>query len=183
MQNPLSGSKEKKKVGSQKSTNYKHFNLSTFQHQQNCFYIIYIISILFDLGVRKRIILKNFLNNSLFKIENCYKIISINSYKELFAMNMIKEKNGQTLVVKPIGRIDVNTAAEFEHEVNAELEDIIDFTLDLDKVVYISSIGLRVILEFQKRMDNQGKMVIKNVRPEIMELFELIGFDKILNIA
>ena len=99
-------------------------------------------------------------------------------------MNMLKEKPADNaLIVKPIGRIDVNTAAEFEHEINAELENVVDFVLDLDKVVYISSIGLRVILEFQKRMDNQGKMIIKNVRPEIMELFELIGFDKILNIA
>ena len=98
-------------------------------------------------------------------------------------MNMLKEKNGNELTIKPVGRIDVTNAAVFEHDVNEELEGVADFTLDLSNVTYISSIGLRVILEFQKRMEKQGKMQVVNVRDEIMEIFRIIGFDKVLNIV
>ena len=98
-------------------------------------------------------------------------------------MNMLKEKNGNELTIKPVGRIDVTNAAVFEHDVNEELEGVADFTLDLSNVTYISSIGLRVILEFQKRMEKQGKMQVINVRDEIMEIFRIIGFDKVLNIV
>jgi len=98
-------------------------------------------------------------------------------------MEMIKEKNGNVLTIKPIGRIDVTNAAVFEHDVNEVLDGVADFTLDLEKVTYISSIGLRVILEFQKRMEQQGKMQVVNVRSEIMEIFKIIGFDKVLNIV
>ena len=98
-------------------------------------------------------------------------------------MNMLKEKNGSELTIKPVGRIDVTNAAVFEHDVNEELEGVADFTLDLSNVTYISSIGLRVILEFQKRMEKQGKMQVINVRDEIMEIFRIIGFDKVLNIV
>ena len=98
-------------------------------------------------------------------------------------MDMLKEKNGNALTVKPVGRIDVTNAAVFEHDVNEELDGIVSFTLDLADVTYISSIGLRVILEFQKRMEKQGNMEVVNVREEIMEIFKIIGFDKVLNIV
>ena len=46
----------------------------------------------------------------------------------------------------------------------------------------MSSAGLRVLLSAQKVMNKQGEMIIRNVKPEIMEIFDVTGFTDILNI-
>ena len=52
--------------------------------------------------------------------------------------------------------------------------------LDLEKLEYISSAGLRVILGAQKAMS--GKLIVKNPTDIVMEVLEVIGFADILNI-
>ncbi|MBR5360064.1 MAG: STAS domain-containing protein, partial [Lachnospiraceae bacterium] len=47
---------------------------------------------------------------------------------------------------------------------------------------YISSAGLRVLLQSQKTMNKQGKMVIRNASEDIMEIFDVTGFSDILTI-
>ena len=54
--------------------------------------------------------------------------------------------------------------------------------LDLEKLEYISSAGLRVLLAAQKAMTKQGKMKICNVNETIMEIFDVTGFSDILTI-
>ena len=99
-------------------------------------------------------------------------------------MEIIKEKlNDTKLYVKPFGRIDVNTAADFGVSVNDLLDGIRDLVIDFEEVSYISSIGLRVLLELQKRMNTQGTMTLTKVAPEVMEVFEITGFSNILTIA
>ena len=86
------------------------------------------------------------------------------------------------LLVKPIGRIDIDTTPELEKVVNEEIENIIYLTIDFSEVNYISSMGLRAILAFQKTMQSKGDMKVANVKPEVLEVFKMVGFDKILNI-
>ena len=62
------------------------------------------------------------------------------------------------------------------------LNGIADFILDLDKLDYISSAGLRVLLSAQKVMNKQGSMVILNANEDLMEIFEVTGFTDILTI-
>ena len=52
----------------------------------------------------------------------------------------------------------------------------------MEKLAYISSAGLRVLLKAQKTMNKQGSMSIRNAGAEILEIFEVTGFDEILNI-
>ena len=79
------------------------------------------------------------------------------------------------------GRIDTRTAPELE-EVVRSLDEITDLTFDFKDVQYISSAGLRVILIAQKTMNKQGRMTIRNVSSEIMEIFEVTGLSDLLNI-
>ncbi|MBO6066080.1 MAG: STAS domain-containing protein, partial [Lachnospiraceae bacterium] len=78
--------------------------------------------------------------------------------------------------------LDTITAPQLESELRSSLEGMTELVFDLEKLVYISSAGLRVLLSAQKTMNKQGTMVLKNVRPEIMEILEITGFADILTI-
>jgi len=98
-------------------------------------------------------------------------------------MNFEKKMFGDSeFWIKPIGRIDLDTTPEFEKEVNEQIDNIVYLTIDFSDVDYISSIGLRALLAFQKKMMTKGEMKITNVKPEVSEIFKMVGFDKILNI-
>ncbi len=97
-------------------------------------------------------------------------------------MIVTKTKAGNTLTVALDGRMDAVSAPKLEEELKAELGTVTDLTIDLEKLVYTSSAGLRVLLSMQKTMNSKGSMVIRNVRPEIMEIFDMVGFTDLLNI-
>lgn len=92
--------------------------------------------------------------------------------------NRDKEK----LTVSPVGRLDTATSTEFEKTLGELLDGVSDLVLDMTKVEYVSSAGLRVILKVQKVMFNQGKMKLIGVNESIMEVFEITGFSNILKI-
>ena len=54
--------------------------------------------------------------------------------------------------------------------------------LDLAKLEYISSAGLRVLLGASQVMDEQGEMVVRNLTQPVRDVIELVGFDSALNI-
>lgn len=97
-------------------------------------------------------------------------------------MEITSKKYGSAVVVNVDGRIDTNTAMEFGEKVNDILDNITNLILDFEKVEYISSLGLRAILELQKRMLSQGDMKIINANESVMDVFNMTGFSKILTI-
>lgn len=97
-------------------------------------------------------------------------------------MNLTKTKKGTTVVISVDGRIDTNTAMEFGEQVNDSLDNIENLILDFSNVEYISSLGLRAILEIQKRMISQGTMKVVNANQSVMDVFNMTGFSKILTI-
>ena len=100
-------------------------------------------------------------------------------------MSSIEKKKFGTseLFIKPIGRIDISSTPELEQEVNSEINDISYLTIDMSEVDYISSVGLRALLSFQKQISQRGEMKIVNVKSEVFEIFKMVGFDKVLNIV
>ncbi|MCR5399524.1 MAG: STAS domain-containing protein [Lachnospiraceae bacterium] len=97
-------------------------------------------------------------------------------------MEIIKTQDGKKLTVGIEGRLDTTTAPQLEGDLRTAVDGIEELVFDLDKLEYISSAGLRVLLSALKVMNRQGSMTIKNVKPEIMEIFEVTGFVDILNI-
>ena len=97
-------------------------------------------------------------------------------------MTIEKSSNGDKLILAVEGRIDTKTAPELESELNASLEGVSDLTIDLAKVDYISSAGLRVLLVAQKCMNHQGTMTVVNANDDLMEIFEITGFTDIFTI-
>lgn len=98
-------------------------------------------------------------------------------------MTITKTQNGSALVVAVEGRLDTMTAPELEKALNEALDGVTALTLDFDKLVYISSAGLRVLLSAQKKMNKQGEMKLIHVNETIMEIFEVTGFSDILTIG
>ena len=80
------------------------------------------------------------------------------------------------------GRLDTVSAPELEAELKEALEGVSELTLDLEKLEYISSAGLRVLLAAQKEMNKRGTMKVTHVGETIMEIFEVTGFSDILTI-
>ena len=97
-------------------------------------------------------------------------------------LSITKKAEGSKLTVFLEGRIDTTTAPQLDDELNASLNGVEELTMDLEKLDYISSAGLRVLLSAQKTMNKQGKMVVKNASEEVMEIFEVTGFSDILDI-
>lgn len=97
-------------------------------------------------------------------------------------MNINKIVDGVTLQIALEGRLDTTTAPQLEAELKQSMDGITLLELDFDKLEYLSSAGLRVILAAQKTMNKQGKLVIRHVNETIMEVFEVTGFIDILTI-
>ena len=97
-------------------------------------------------------------------------------------MNIKTEKNGNALTLALEGRLDTTTAPQLDETIKGALDGVADLVLDLEKLEYLSSAGLRVLLSAQKTMSKQGSMVVRNVNETIMEIFEVTGFSEILTI-
>lgn len=97
-------------------------------------------------------------------------------------MNISKKIENNVMTVSVAGRLDTTTAPQFEAELKDSFTDVTDLIMDFSNLEYISSAGLRVILSAQKIMNKQGRMIIKNVNEDIMEVFEVTGFSDILTI-
>ena len=97
-------------------------------------------------------------------------------------LNIEKVADGSKLVIKLEGRLDTTTAPQLEEELKGNLDGVKELEFDLEKLEYISSAGLRVLLSAQKTMNTQGSMVVKNSIEEIKEIFDVTGFSDILTI-
>lgn len=97
-------------------------------------------------------------------------------------MNIQKTVTGTTLAVQLEGRLDTTTSPKLEEELRGSIDGMTSLAIDFEKLEYISSAGLRVLLSMQKIMNRQGQMLLKNVSETIMEVFEVTGFSDILSI-
>ena len=87
-------------------------------------------------------------------------------------------KNNEILKVELDGRLDTTTAPEFESFLGENYDGMVSIVIDCEKLSYISSAGLRVLLGAQKK--TKGAMKLVNVCELVMEVFEMTGFADIL---
>ena len=97
-------------------------------------------------------------------------------------MTIHKTQIDNALTIAPEGRLDTMTAPELEAVLKDALAGVEELTFDFEKLDYISSAGLRVLLAAQKQMSRQGSMKLVHVGEIIMEVFEVTGFSDILTI-
>ncbi len=79
-----------------------------------------------------------------------------------------------------IGRMDTNTAPQAEDKIKIVLTDHLKVAIDFDKLNYISSAGLRVLLRVAKIANREGKEIVicgaKGMVQEILDDFDIEGF-------
>ena len=83
------------------------------------------------------------------------------------------------------GRVDGTNAQSFDSSLDDVIEDSNNaVVLDLAGLSYMSSAGLRSILMTAKRLQQrQAQLALSNLRPTISEIFQIAGFDRILDVC
>ena len=95
----------------------------------------------------------------------------------------ITNQENKTLVVLN-GRLDTTNADQFQQDIASLMEgDKPDIDIDCSAMSYTSSQGLRLFLMLQKSvMARGGKMVMRNMNPQVKEVFDITGFSNIITI-
>lgn len=82
-------------------------------------------------------------------------------------------------LVKATGRVDSGTAPQLQDTLNKITEDgRYKIVIDLDGVDFMSSAGLRVLVNTQKNCKryNRGELVLANVPTNVRAALDLAGF-------
>lgn len=98
-------------------------------------------------------------------------------------MNVSTKVENNTLFIDLEGRLDTITSQQLGDQLPNEARRNLDLDINFEKLEYISSAGLRILVLFKKEAQaTNNKMVIRNINPVVKEIFSVTGFDKILKI-
>ncbi len=94
-------------------------------------------------------------------------------------------KQDEILILELAGRLDSKTSKDLESAVSAKLAaGETRFLLDLEKIDYVSSAGLRVLLMLAKKlMAKKGKAVLCSPSAAVQEVFAMVKLSQLLNLA
>ena len=92
---------------------------------------------------------------------------------------MIKDESA---VFKLEGKIDTITSRDLAKEINSVLDSLSCLLLDFDRVEYISSAGIRVLMTAKKSMSNRGEVKITNVNGNVKDIFDVTGLSVVFGI-
>jgi anti-anti-sigma factor len=86
------------------------------------------------------------------------------------------EKSQGVFIISPEGSLDTDTYPILEEKVDLLLDTSPDMLIfDMEKLDYISSMGVRVIAKAKKSLKkSEGKVVMLNLQPQIRKVFEII---------
>lgn len=96
-------------------------------------------------------------------------------------MNVTYRVDKDILYIAIEGRIDASSAAEAEEKIFSFKNENPDkhTVIDADRLEYVSSAGLRVILRLRKE---EPKLAIINVAPDVYEVLDMTGFTDMVTV-
>ncbi len=98
-------------------------------------------------------------------------------------MKVVSESKENRISILIEGSLDTVTASSLHKELSAlPIESAEAVTLDLSKMHYISSAGLRELLILQKRF-TRGVLRIRNANANVMDVIEMTGFSQLFDIT
>jgi anti-anti-sigma factor len=91
-------------------------------------------------------------------------------------VNVESRAGGSQVIFFPEGSIDANTYSQLGTEVDAALKNSPNLIIfNLERVSYVSSAGIGVVLAAEKAMKaNGGKALVVNMQPQIRKVFEIV---------
>jgi len=99
-------------------------------------------------------------------------------------MDIREEKRGDVIIIGLRGRLDANTSPNVEER----LSHLLDqgerrLLLDFSDLIYISSVGLRVLVLLAKNLQkSRGELALAALNEHINEIFTISGFTAIFPI-
>ncbi|MDR1642946.1 MAG: STAS domain-containing protein [Clostridiales bacterium] len=98
-------------------------------------------------------------------------------------MEITRTDNNESIVIAVQGKINSITCKDLEAELLKALEKSVNILLDLEKVDYVSSAGLRVLLLGEKKARAlKITMTVRNICEDVYNVLEMTGFTNILTI-
>ncbi len=95
-------------------------------------------------------------------------------------MDIQEQRQGNIMILKPVGRLDSLSCREFETRLLAALDESKTVVVDCAALDYISSAGLRVLLVAAKHnRTSGGRLALAALRENVREVFEISGFSAI----
>lgn len=93
-------------------------------------------------------------------------------------MELTQTKIGAVQVIAPAGEIDASSAPQLEKSLKAAFDaGAAQLVVDMSKVSYTSSAGLRAVLWGLKQSRAQkGDLRLAGLQPQVKEVFDLAGF-------
>ena len=76
------------------------------------------------------------------------------------------------------GWLDAQSAPELQSEVQKIGKTAKSMVIDMEKLQYVSSAGIRQLVAIYKKMN--GQLVIKNTSEELMDIFHITGIDRMI---
>ncbi|MBR3317620.1 MAG: STAS domain-containing protein [Atopobiaceae bacterium] len=98
-------------------------------------------------------------------------------------MNITTTQNGAEATLALEGKLSVATSPDLEAAINNLPESTTNFVIDLAKLDYISSAGLRVLVSTEKLATRRGgAMRLVHPNDEVTEVFEMTGLSDVFTI-
>ena len=99
-------------------------------------------------------------------------------------MEINEKQIGNVSIVSLGGRLDANASGELEQRLNAMVKaDEVRLVVNLEKLDYISSSGLRVLLASLKSVrKREGDIKLACMKPYTKEVFDIAGFSQLFSI-
>ena len=99
-------------------------------------------------------------------------------------MEVTSKSVDKAIVIYVDGDLTTNSSPDVEAEINAILEEAVtNVVINVEKVNFIASTGLRIILKLGKRLNGEGlKLVVCSMNATTKSVFEMSGFSKLFPI-
>lgn len=100
-------------------------------------------------------------------------------------MTIIKTSDNNNIILTLSGRLDTVTSNQLSDELDKIFQSgSYNIKLDFNSIDYISSAGLRIVINAQKKINSTGmKLELTGVKGTVKEIFDMTGFSSILNIS
>lgn len=98
-------------------------------------------------------------------------------------MEIKKDKENGVTVLRVIGQLTSPTSPLLAAVIDNVLKEENNLILDFEKLDYLASSGIRVLLVTQKKINAaKGALVLRHVNDVVMDIFEMTGLNDFLTI-